>query len=117
MWPRSPPPTPRPRPARSRRTVGRAATDRASRVEAITHAAHGVDAHGVTDLLAHLRDVHVDGADVAEPVVAPHAVEDLLPAEREPAAFRKELDEIELLRRERHRFAVHTHLAPRPVDR
>jgi hypothetical protein len=30
------------------------------------------------DLLADLRDVHVDGADVAEPVVAPNAIENLL---------------------------------------
>ena len=57
---------------------------RTTRLEPVADAAHRVDAHGVVELLADLRDVHVDRARVAEPVVAPHAVEDLLAAQREP---------------------------------
>ena len=58
----------------------------------------------VAELLADLRDVHVDGARVAEPVVAPHAVEDLLAGEREPGPLGEEAQQVELLGRELDRL-------------
>src|SRR5262245_58529701 len=53
-------------------------------LQAVADATNGHDGRGVPELLADLRDVHVDGARVAEPVEAPHPVEDLLAGEREP---------------------------------
>ena len=49
------------------------------------------------ELLADLREVHVDRALVAEPVVAPHAVEDLLAARARARVLGQELQELELL--------------------
>ena len=85
--------------------------------EPVADAAHGVDAHRAVELLADLREVHVDGARVAEPVVAPHAVEDLLAAQREARAFGEEAEELELLGRERDRLVAHAHFAAAEVDR
>src|SRR6202042_1518655 len=97
---RAPPPR---RGAGSRAAASAASGPRASRrsrssfrsVEAIPEPADGRDRYRVADLLAHLRDVHVDGARVAEPVVAPHAVEDLLARERETRPLREEAQELE----------------------
>ncbi len=85
-------------------------------VEPVADSANGVDAHARVDLLAHLRDVDVDGADVAEPVEAPHAVEDLLTAQRPTRAVGEEAEEVELLGRERDRLAVDADLAAPGVD-
>ncbi len=59
----------------------------------------------------------VDGPRVAEPVVAPHAVEDLLTRERESRSLGEELQQIEFLARERHRRLADAHLAAADVDR
>ena len=75
----------------SRRSYGGGA------VHPVPDAAHRRDRARVAELLAHLRDVHVDGAHVAEPVVAPDAVEDLLTAEREARPLREEAQQVELL--------------------
>ncbi len=63
----------------------------------VADAADGRDRHRVAELLAHLRDVDVDGARVAEPVVTPDAVEDLLAREREPGPLGEEAEQVELL--------------------
>ena len=62
---------------------------RPRRLEPVPDAAHGRDHDAVAELLAHLGDVHVDGAGVAEPVVAPHAVEDLLARRARARAARR----------------------------
>ena len=80
-------------------------------LEAVADTAHGRDDDAVAELLAHLRDVHVDGAGVAEPVVAPHAVEDLLARQREAGALGEEAQEVELLGGELDRGVVDQHLA------
>ena len=85
-------------------------------LEPVADAAHRVDAHRAVELLAHLRDVHVDRAGVAEPVVAPHAVEDLLAAQREPRALGEEAQQVELLRRERDRLRRATRTSRRPTS-
>src|SRR3954454_22584045 len=59
----------------------------ARRLEPVPDPAPRGDDARVADLLAHLRDVHVDGALVAVPAVAPHRVEDLLTAHREARAL------------------------------
>ena len=64
-----------------------AAPSSRSRLQPVTDPAHGRDLDGVAELFAHLRDVHVDGARVAVPVVAPHTVQDLLPGQREPGTL------------------------------
>ena len=86
-------------------------------LEAVADTSYGVDLHGAVELLADLRDVNVDGARVAEPVVTPHAVEDLLAAQRESRPFREELEQLELLGRERDDAAADPYLAPAEVDR
>src|SRR3954471_2602233 len=70
---------------------------RPRRLEAVADTAHGRDDDAVAELLAHLRDVHVDGASVTEPVVSPDAVEDLLARQRKTRAFGEEAQEVELL--------------------
>ena len=90
---------------------GHVAGRRPRRLEPVADAAHGGDDDGVAELLADLRDVHVDGAGVAEPVVAPHAVEDLLARQREPGPLGEEAQEVELLGRELDRRVVDPHLA------
>src|SRR4029079_10680699 len=87
------------------------------RVEAVTDTAHGVDLHGVIDLLAHLCDVHVDGAHIAVPVVTPDAVEDLLAAHGEARPLGEEAEQVELFGGERDCFVVDPHLAAADVDR
>src|SRR5215213_2693979 len=105
---------------RSRRRVtgGSSSGGRRSRcLEPVADAPHGRDHDAVTELLANLRDVHIDGASVAEPVVAPHAVEDLLARQREAGALGEEAQQVELLGGELDRRIVDQHLAPADVDR
>src|SRR5439155_1606812 len=49
--------------------------DGSFRIESVSDAAHRIDADRGGELLAHLRDVDVDRPRVAEPVVAPYAVD------------------------------------------
>src|SRR5262252_3457538 len=93
-----------------------AAPGSASRLQPVPDPAHGLDLDSVAELLAHLRDVHVHGAGVAVPVVAPHAVEDLLAREREARPFGEVPQQVELLRRELDRVTGDAHLAPAGVD-
>ena len=57
-------------------------------VQPVADAPHRGEGKGVAELLAQLADVHVDGALVAVPVVAPHAVEELAAAEGDAAVAR-----------------------------
>src|SRR5262245_24381748 len=50
-------------------------TPPSGRVQPVAEAPHRGDGHGVTQLLADLGHVDVDGAGVAVPAVTPHAVE------------------------------------------
>ena len=105
-------------PRAQRRTRSRSRASSRRRVEAVADAAHGRDRHRVAELLAHLRDVHVDGARVAEPVVAPHAVEDLLarrargPVARRGTAAGRTPSSVNSTG-----VVVDAHLAPADVDR
>ena len=60
--------------------------------------------------------MHVDGPGVAEPVVPPHAVEDLLPREREAGPLGEEAEEVELLGRELDRLVGDQDLPATAVD-
>ena len=63
----------------------------------------GVERKSVAELLAKLADVDVDRALVAVPIWAPHTVEELLAAQRQPGVFGQKRQEVELSRRQRHR--------------
>ena len=60
--------------------------------------------------------MHVDGASIAVPVVAPDAVEDLLARQGEPGTFGQEAQEVELLGGELDRSVGDQHFAPARVD-
>src|ERR1700712_4221460 len=75
------------------------------------------DRAGVPDLAPELADVHVDRARVARERVAPHALEQLVAREHEPAVVEQLPEEVELLGRQLDRRAVHGELTAPGVDR
>src|SRR5262249_47538855 len=77
---------------------------------------HGHDRRRVTELPAKLAHVDVHGAGVAGERVAPHALEQLVPRQHEPAVVEQLPEEVELLRRELDLVAGHAHLAATGVD-
>ncbi len=75
------------------------------------------DRRRIAELAPQLADVDVDRAGVDPGVgVAPHALEELVAREHEPAMVEQLPQEVELLRRELHLGLPHAHLAPAGVD-
>src|SRR5204863_833049 len=71
---------------------------------------------GVAQLFAELADVDVDGALVAVPAGAPHAVEELTPGQRDAGVLDEVLEQVELASRQRHHVPVDGGLAAGGVD-
>ena len=87
-----------------------------SSVQPVADAPHRGERQVVAELLAELAHVDVDGALVADPAVAPHAVEQLPAAEGEALVFEQVGEQVELAGREGDRRAVEPRLAAADVD-
>ena len=87
----------------------------------VSDAADGADevrgARVVGELAAQVGDVDVDEVVVAEPVLAPHALEQLRAAERDARLGGQRVEQVELDPGELERDAVELDLAGRGVDR
>ena len=67
-------------------------------------------------LRAQVADVNVDDVVIAEPLPAPHALEQPLAAERHPRLAREHVEQVELELRQLDRLAATTDLSRRRVD-
>ena len=87
---------------------------------AVAYAAHGDDARRVTRVVLDLGPqplhVHVEGLGVAVVVRAPHPVDEHVAREHPPGVGEQQLEQLELLERQRDALAAHRHLVTRGVE-
>ena len=77
----------------------------------------GDDRRRVAELAPNLPNVDVDGPRIAGEGVPPHALEQLVAGEHEPAMVEELPQQVELLRRELDLLVAHVHLTPARIDR
>ena len=99
------------------RVEPRGSTRRAVRRDLVADAPHGDDRRCIAELAPDLAHVDVDGARVPGERVAPHALEELVAREDDPAVVEQLPEEVELLRREPDLLVADVHLALARVDR
>src|SRR5438552_3448771 len=102
---------------RSERNTGLGALDGVpGRRDLVADAPDGHDRRRVAELAPQLAHVHVDRPRVAGEGVAPHALQELVAGQDEPAVVEQLPEEVELLRRELDLLLADVHLAPAGVD-